>query len=648
MKSLFSLKTMSIYAVGCLFIAMSIFGLGSANLMVGGFGVFLLKAIVNKDFSIKPLTSILTISIYTLAIGILPFIVNLNVYTGLIINFISIFLILYMLVYSLKETIYVPFLLGYAFFLTDSATGHSFKLRIIGLIVVAIVSVIFQIILYKVQGVNISLNNLYKSLTLLDDLIECKIHNNNFATSKAKLEKHNLSWNQDILNNKQNEFYLNKMETVQINLISAIRGLKLKIEKFDENSDLNLNDARDIITKLRDFSKGKYKRYLLIEDFAYFNRKYKDYAHDNLLYEVKESLNVIFVLVISFYDMQHGTIKVSKRSKFRDYIELEKNLFKDFRRGSSRFTFSFRTALLISLTYFFVSIFHIEHGKWAIYTIVSISQPYYDITKQKALQRLRGTVIGGLVFTVLNFVFVTFDLRLLCIFVSIYFIVYLIDYSKRIIATTVMALMIVSISQSNMFLITLDRFFFVIVGVIIVIIGSLLILPYKVETEIYDLTNLYFDICQNVITSMLKVHDDYEMLQEIDNMILEATSMETKIKVKNSAYDMKILDDFLGDGRIILDTVQKILNRVFYYDNSLLENKYERVENLSHMKDDMDKLSDLDFENYSLEMIIGKYIKLSQNKGELLIYKDMYDILLANRRLRYLKKSIDKLKMASI
>ncbi|MGL5573982.1 MAG: hypothetical protein ACRDCW_00260, partial [Sarcina sp.] len=112
MKNYISVQNLSIFAVGCLFIAMSIFGLGHINMMVGGFGVFLLKVIINKDFSSKPLTSILYITFYTLTIGFLPSLVNLNPFTGVIINFISIFIILYLLVYSLKETIYVPFLLG--------------------------------------------------------------------------------------------------------------------------------------------------------------------------------------------------------------------------------------------------------------------------------------------------------------------------------------------------------------------------------------------------------------------------------------------------------------------------------------------------------------------------------------------------------
>ncbi|MGL4992371.1 MAG: FUSC family protein [Sarcina sp.] len=644
MKKLFSIKTISIYLVGCLFILMSIYGLGSANLMVGGFGVFLLKAITNKDFSVKPLTSILNISMYTLAIGILPFLVNLNLYTGLIINFVSVFLILYMLVYSLRETIYVPFLLGYAFFLSEPATGHELKLRLIGLLIIAVVSVIFQIVFYRLKGPNLSLNNLSKSLSLITELIETKINDGDFASVKTKLETHNLAWNKDILNQKQNEFYLTKAETVQINLISTIRSLKFKIDKLDKkNSNIDLNEVVDLLSKLKDFANGKCKRYILIETFSYFNNKYKkDKNLDNDTYEIKESLDILFVFIINFYDIEHGVIKVSTRSKLRDYIELEKGLFKDFRRGSSRFTFAFRTALLMALTYFFVTFFNLKYGHWALYTIVSISQPYYDVTKQKAFDRLRGTIIGGLIFTFLNLIFRGFDARIVIIFIAIYFLVYLTDYSKRITAATVMALMIVSTSSSHMLLITFDRLFFVMIGAIIVVIGSLLILPYKLENEIYDLSNIYFETCEDAICSLLTIYDGDEKQQDIHNMILTANNIESKISVKNSAYDIKIIEEFLSNGRIVLDTIQKILNRMYFYDTTLLNNKFVRLENLKQMKEYIDNLSEDEFKNGSFEHIISKYIKLSKSKSELLIYKDVFDILVANRRLQTLKKNMDK------
>ncbi|MGL4741160.1 MAG: FUSC family protein, partial [Sarcina sp.] len=434
-KNYISWQTLSIFLMGCLFIVVAIYGLGTPNMMVGGFGIFLLKAIVNKDFSSKPLTSIINITVYTLFIGILPFIVNLNVYTGLIINFVAIFLLLYMLVYSLKETIYIPFLLGYAFFLNSPATGKYFTLRVFGLIFIAVVAVIYQIVYYKLKGSeSLACNNINKSFFLLSKLASDKKYDSaSFDESIKALEKHNLKWNSDILNNKKNTFYFTKDENIQLNLVSSIRTLKFRISDLTSDGRDILDDIIPLITNLRNFNKGSYKRYLLIEDFSYFNNKYK---HDlpTEIYEIKESLNIIFALLINFYDIRKGVVKVSNRSKLRDYIDLEKNLFKDFRRGSSRFTFAFRTALLISLSYFFITLFHIEMGKWIIFTIVSISQPYYDVTKQKAFQRLRGTIIGGVIFTILGLMFTTFNERLIIIFIAIYFVIAFTDYSKRITA----------------------------------------------------------------------------------------------------------------------------------------------------------------------------------------------------------------------
>ncbi|MGL5068328.1 MAG: FUSC family protein [Sarcina sp.] len=640
MKNYISIQNLSIFILGCLFIAMSIFGLGHVNMMVGGFGVFLLKAIINKDFSSKPLTSILNITIYTLTIGILPSIVNLNPFSGLLINFFAIFFILYMLVYSLKETIYVPFLLGYSFFLASDATGHDLKLRVLGLLIVAVISVIFQIIYFNFQGINRAFTNLNKSLLLLSNMLNESDNADKLEVTKKALEVRIQTWNKDILNNKQNTFYLTKDENVQLNLVSSISSFKRKILNLSVDSKFELNDINILIDKLRKFIKGDYKRYLLIEDFSYFNNKYKSIECSDNYYELKEIINIIFSLSLTLYDIKKGTIKVSKRSKIRDYIALEKNLFRDFRKGSSRFTFSFRTALLMSITYFFVSYFNLKHGSWALYTIVSISQPYYDITKQKGFDRLRGTVIGAIIFTIANLIFTGFNERLIMIFIAIYFVICLVNYSKRIVATTVMSLMIVSISTNgHMLLVTWDRFFYVLVGILIVIIGSLLILPYKLETEIKDLSDIYYKTCNDALISLLHIYDDDEKRQEIDNLILKGHNIESKIAVKNSAYDIKILNDYISEGTMILENIHKIINRVSYYDTNLLSNRFERTIRLNYMKKDIDSIKNLEFA--SPESIMNKYFKDIKNKSELLIYKDMFDILLASRRLTYLKDKID-------
>ncbi|MGL4739931.1 MAG: hypothetical protein ACRC41_03895, partial [Sarcina sp.] len=226
------------------------------------------------------------------------------------------------------------------------------------------------------------------------------------------------------------------------------------------------------------------------------------------------------------------------------------------------------------------------------------------------------------------------------IFIAIYFVIAFTDYSKRITAATVMALTIVSTSQLHMILMTWDRLFFVFLGGIIVILGSLVILPYSLTTEIYDLTELYSQICDKTLNKLFEIHTNKDTVQEIDNFILEANIIDGKISVNNSAYDMKVLNDFLIEGRLLLDNVHKIINRVFTYDQTLLANKFERIEKLKEMKKDIDNIKDLDA--FRIENISNKYFKNLSGKGELLIYKEVFDSLIANRRLIYLKQKMDE------
>ena len=92
-----------IFIISVIFVYMSIKHLGNNNLMVGITGIFLLIAIVNKDFSRNPIKRAITkISFLTAFIALAPYLVNLNIYYGLIINFLVVFIMIYLVVYTLE------------------------------------------------------------------------------------------------------------------------------------------------------------------------------------------------------------------------------------------------------------------------------------------------------------------------------------------------------------------------------------------------------------------------------------------------------------------------------------------------------------------------------------------------------------------
>ena len=178
-----------IFIISVIFVYMSIVYLGRDNLMVGITGIFLLIAIINKDFSRNPLRAIFKISFLTAFIAFMPYLVNLNIYSGLIINFLAVFTIIYVVVYTLNKTIYFPFLFGYTLLLTTNVGGRDLCKRIIALVIIGIVAVIFQIVFSKITFKKNEKNKMLIEIieTFLNNINDLKVGNFNFK-NKEKLK----------------------------------------------------------------------------------------------------------------------------------------------------------------------------------------------------------------------------------------------------------------------------------------------------------------------------------------------------------------------------------------------------------------------------------------------------------------------------
>lgn len=56
-----------------------------------------------------------------------------------------------------------------------------------------------------------------------------------------------------------------------------------------------------------------------------------------------------------------------------------------------------RIAIMTSIAVAITEVLHLDHGYWVTLTVVVILQPFAAMTRQKALQRVAGTILGGMV-----------------------------------------------------------------------------------------------------------------------------------------------------------------------------------------------------------------------------------------------------------
>ena len=644
------LRDTLIFILSAIIIIISIKCLGSNNLMVGITGLFLFIAILNKDFSRTPLRGIIKISFLMGLIAFVPYLANLNIYTGLVINFLAIFFILYIVVYTLNKTIYFPFVFGYTLFLTTDVSGKSLTLRIIGLIIVGIIAVIFQI-LYAKYALDKSEEN--KILTemieaLVSSINDIKIGKSNLK-SREKIKELSTYWSRDILEKRNNSFYLNEDENIELNLIATIERLdrlsqKIGVkfnggeEKYEEllnhMEDL-LNHMEDLLNSLKHFINKKIDIKELNKSIDKMNLAYKnEKLNDIIVYEAIEVLTIIDKLTDALL-VVNSKKYVGYKFGWKEIVETKNLLVSDFNRNSVRFIFAFRTALIVSLSYFAIEYFHIQLAKWVIFTITSVSQPYNDTIRNRAKGRLIGTLIGVVIYLPLASTFTTVDERLVIIGIAAYLMILFKDYSYSTAMLTVLFLGVVTIDVTNVITYVADRIIFVALGVVIVLFANRFIFPYSLKKETKALVLKYYNTGNEIIEKTMLLYKEKKVKDDIINLILEAQGFENKILLNNVALDNDLLREFRNNQRILLNNINTILNRVEYCEINLKEAMEHKLKNLNSMRDEIEK--ELEVNNVDTEYILNRYCSLASNTTEKLIYIDVYEMIVAEYKCSRIK-----------
>lgn len=194
-------------------------------------------------------------------------------------------------------------------------------------------------------------------------------------------------------------------------------------------------------------------------------------------------------------------------------------------------SYAFRLALAISSCAFLVNYFALEHGSWLLFTISSLTYPFYEMSRQKTGLRIVGTMIGGalviLIFSILQLQNAGMLVLLISLFLTI---VFMNQYIYSMIFTTITAISSLVLID-NAATLSLDRIVYVIIGGIVVLLLSKFVLPYTEKDAQKDLLNMYDEIIVNFfkdIKSAANYTTDFKL--KIMNLMLTTTLIEDKLE----------------------------------------------------------------------------------------------------------------------
>ncbi|MGL5574939.1 MAG: FUSC family protein [Sarcina sp.] len=596
---------------------------------------------MGTDLTGNPIRSMLIFLGVFLYIGVFSFLSSLNLYTGLLINFFSIFILAYNFSSNIKQIIWRPFVLGYLYLLVEPGTAKELPVRLITLALGALFMMLTQFILNK----NKSKKNLESGLkTLVEEIskkIDVILEGKEVLTTKYKVISSVDKIVSTVYSKKIDPFFITKNDNIVLNLALYAERLNYLLKEI--NIDLHNNIEKSFIEDLsiltheiHDLIGRKNTNENLLNILDDFYNKHIDSAkEDYYLYEILQNLNM---LKLSIKNATYDGFKVRDilfNLKLRKEIS---TVFKiNFRADSLRFAFAFRLAFTISIAYFIVHLLNIPKGSWIVFTIYAVMDPLIEDSKKRFPKRFKGTLLGIGIFLVVYFT-VKSTLIQGIIFIGFYYI-YVIakDFGVKTMCTAVVGIGLFGIVTQEPRQGAMYRLVFMMIGIVIGYLASKYLLPYNLTKSKNRLMSIYHDLSKEILEFGFNnpINDYYFKI--LSEKLMLSKLYESKLVAREDEN----IKDFIYNQRILNNTIYFLLYSI--KDN---EQKDKIVEDFKRYVSEVDSYNKVEIKNEAaiIQKIKRKFrngFKEMESNEEKLLFINLYRIVV---RIRESKILLEKVK----
>ncbi|MDO7203459.1 FUSC family protein [Paraclostridium bifermentans] len=413
------------------------------------------------------------------------------------------------------------------------------------------------------------------------------------------------------------------IEIMQSLFISRfLESINLTIGKIKDDRNDNegyfktLNEIKNLLVEIDNFTNEN----LSIDELI---NKLSEYAEDTdkiepnyyLIYELKDAADL---LSYDLKDSRDKKIDKIKENYFvTDLLDRVNDLKNNMSKDSLKFTFALRGAIVTSIGVFIVSIFNIEYGKWLVFSLSSIVQPYLEASKVKGKDRLVGTVIGLVIFEILFYLIKENSARVLVILVVGYISNFQTRYKDQMICTTISALGAAAMT-SSLEMLSINRIVFVVIGTLIALYANKVILPYKMR----DITKKDIEksimINEKVLSKLYELGRlDLKIDEDVKEMLFVNNLINKKIDTNNLTLLSNSIDDFLYNQRMFMNDIRFLVNnfRKFSENNTCVMDLVYDVDNLMHRensKEDIIKCFNKRADKFS-QLVLVDVLELKEN-----------------------------------
>ena len=569
---------------------------GSGNVMIA-FPIALTSTVIGRqNFYVKPLNRIIRILALDLLIVLVAFISSLNIWTGIVIDFVSIFLIAYIVISPYDSTVYKPFVMLYVFTQYASVSIYELPNRLLAVVFGALV-IILGTYIKRSNGKEIMGNSINSAFLNIQKQIENIIDHKYDENLTENCSKTMMDLVYKVYITRYKKYLTTNLGTIQFKLYLNIEYLNIYLkniyEQYEEKkiSKEQMLDFLSLVELIIKYSKKNCKLEYVTYKSEFISEKYKKSSY---------LFNKALVIVTSIVEQIKEAEGLDSKNVNRVYKEWERTcldkprvLFKEyFNTSSIRFKFAMRMAITLTFSIFIAELLGYYKIIWAIITIMSIMQPYYEDTISKSRERIKGNIIAILFTGILIHLFNTQWITILILVISLYLLYGFKEYYKISLFAAMASICISSLSV-NLNILLIYRIFYVIIGVIVVLLANKFIFPYRLKDGVMQLVHKILRYDKYLIDASREYLNNSKGENYIRDLIIHITLLNQKLYLRNAQYSDDGISKFIDKNnefvvkvgyKVLMvykkkynENLLKYLNELYYDFNNTINELLKKV-----------------------------------------------------------------------
>ena len=547
---------------------------GVKNIMIA-FPIALTSTVLGRqNFYVKTFYKVIWLIILDMLIVVTSFISSLNLYTGIIINFISIFLIMYSIISQYDLTFYKPFIMLYIFTQYSTVSFSELPERLYS-VLFGVAVIVLASFIKKINEKSVLGSSIVVYINMLKEQVK-NIRENHYSDElKNKCTGNMRDLTYKIYISRHRKYLTTNIGIIQFNLLINLEYLNLLLKDIATEKNIKEKELADIELLLDNFEKYTSGNIDVVD----LKEKVEYFINDNInKSEIFELIGNIFMEVYKnlkrLAEMNKREINKVYKQWQRSDLDTFKNVFKEyFNVNSIRFKFAIRMAITLTIALLVGEFLGFYKIIWAIITIMSIMQPYYEDTITKARDRVKGNILAILVTGILINIVDNKLITILILIGALYLLYGFKEYYKISLFAAVASICVSSLTENINVLIFL-RIIYVIAGVILVLIANKIIFPYRLKDGVRQLVKKIRRYNEYLMEDSKDYLNNNKNINNIRDVIIHLMLLMQKLNLRNMQYGDEGINRFIEMNNYYLI---KISYETLFCFHSNRKNKYNII-----------------------------------------------------------------------